>query len=97
MTTSTATLSTCYRTSLCLSGTGRIRGRIRRCFRVLGFGSKWQRQFRAKFRRAPLRKSLGRHLGVNFPVWGGWWNRLGSREGTPVERAADAKGRGYRA
>ena len=38
-----ATLSTCYRTILCLSGTGRIRGRIPRRFRVLGFGSKWQR------------------------------------------------------
>ena len=64
-----ATLRTCYRTILCLSGTGWIRGRIPRCLRVLGFVSKWQRQFRAKFRRAPLRKSLGRHLGVNFPFW----------------------------
>ena len=66
---STATLSTCYTTILCLSGTGRIRGRIPRFFRVLGFGSKWRRQFRAKFRRVPLRKSLERRLGVNFPFW----------------------------
>jgi pyridoxine 4-dehydrogenase len=31
MTASTATLSTCYRTIVCLSWTGRIRGRIRCC------------------------------------------------------------------
>ena len=64
-----ATLNTCYRTILCLPGSGRIRGWIPRCFRVVRFGSMRQRQFRVRLRRAPLRKSLGRHLGVNVAVW----------------------------
>ena len=63
---STATLTVCYRTILCLSGTSSIRGRIPRYFRVLGFASKWQRQFRDQFRRAPLRKSLGGIWGSTF-------------------------------
>jgi hypothetical protein len=50
------------------SRTGCIRGRIPRCSRARGFGAKWQRPFGAKFRLAPLRKSLGRHSGVNYPV-----------------------------
>src|SRR4029078_13571963 len=44
----------------------------------------------------PARKVSRAAFGVNSPVWGGWWNRPGSRKRGPVEHAAECRFTGTR-